>query len=120
MGTDKILLVDDETELLEIFAEYLDDAGFIVDTANNSTGAISKISNNTYSLLLCDYSMPCGGFVKIVNSALEKNLKLPPTVIISGHAQSDIVESTHISVVKIFAKPVDLNGFSEELKKLIK
>lgn len=55
----KILLIDDERELLQIVSRILTDAGFSnVDTAINAADADVKINKSTYHLVVLDVMMP--------------------------------------------------------------
>ncbi|MFP4792888.1 response regulator [Pasteurella multocida] len=53
----KILLVDDDVELIELLAELLTLEGFEIDTANNGLQALEKLDLN-YDLVLLDIMMP--------------------------------------------------------------
>ncbi|CAM3816439.1 envelope stress response regulator transcription factor CpxR [Avibacterium gallinarum] len=53
----KLLLVDDDIELVELLAELLQLEGFEVDTANNGKEALDKL-DNSYHLVLLDIMMP--------------------------------------------------------------
>lgn len=56
----KILVVDDEANILELYSEVLRDAGFHVDTASNGNEAIQKCAEETYDLVLLDIMMNDG------------------------------------------------------------
>lgn len=56
----KILVVDDEVDILSSYQEVLEDAGFNVDTATNGNEALTLLENNEYSLVLLDIMMPIG------------------------------------------------------------
>ena len=56
----KILLVDDEPGILELYAEVLRDAGFQVDTGINGNEALQKAMENVYDLILLDIMMNDG------------------------------------------------------------
>jgi DNA-binding NtrC family response regulator len=54
----KILIVDDETSILESLAEILQSAGYEVSTATSGGEAISKAKQVTPQVLLSDVLMP--------------------------------------------------------------
>jgi CheY-like chemotaxis protein len=56
----KILVVDDEPGVLEIYSEVLKDAGFTVDTASNGNEALQKAAEKAYDLILLDIMMENG------------------------------------------------------------
>jgi CheY-like chemotaxis protein len=72
-----ILVVDDELFNLEIIAEYLEDADYIVDTAVNGTDAWELIKANPkkYHVVLLDRMMPDMDGLEIL-----KRMKSDPTL----------------------------------------
>ena len=60
-GNESILIVDDETDLLELAAQYLSELGYHVHKAENAVQAIEILSNNDdIDLLFSDVVMPGG------------------------------------------------------------
>ena len=54
----KILLVDDEIDILEFLSYNLKKEGFIVDTSNNGKSALKKVSSFNPDLVILDVMMP--------------------------------------------------------------
>lgn len=54
----RILLVDDESDITIAFRMSLESNGFIVDTFNDPQGALSNFKAGVYDLLLIDIKMP--------------------------------------------------------------
>ncbi len=54
----KILLVEDDEVNQEVAIGLLEEAGLVVDVANNGIIAIEKVKNNDYALVLMDMQMP--------------------------------------------------------------
>jgi two-component system response regulator ChvI len=54
----RILLVDDESDITFSFSIGLEDSGFEVDTFNNPLRALSNFKSNSYDLVLLDIKMP--------------------------------------------------------------
>ena len=55
--TQKILIVDDEENILRIFKKALEKKNYIVHTAPNAEDAIHKIKNQEYFLIFSDIFM---------------------------------------------------------------
>lgn len=53
-----ILVVEDEKDLLDIYQEVLEDAGYKVETAENGKVALEKLSASPFDLVLLDLMMP--------------------------------------------------------------
>lgn len=59
MDTSKyILVVDDESDLVELVSYNLKKEGFAVDSASDGENAIKKIRKGTYSLVILDLMLP--------------------------------------------------------------
>ena len=56
--TNKILLVDDEKDILEFLSYNLKKEGFEIDTANNGKTALNKLSKFIPDLIILDVMMP--------------------------------------------------------------
>ncbi len=54
----KILLVDDEENILTIFRLILERSGYAVDIASTAEEALAKVRSNTYQLCLLDLNLP--------------------------------------------------------------
>lgn len=58
MGNKKILLVDDEIDILDMLGDFLSEHGYHVDTAVDGIDALEKMDKTQYDLLLSDIRMP--------------------------------------------------------------
>ena len=54
----KILCIEDETELRELIAEVLKEAGYDVHVAHDGDAGIEMIHNHKPDLVICDINMP--------------------------------------------------------------
>ena len=54
----KILIVEDEKDLAEMYKEKFEEDGFLVDLAFSSEEAIDYLKNNTPDLILLDILLP--------------------------------------------------------------
>ena len=54
----KILVIDDERDMLDSLYDLLSDEGYIVDVANTVQKALLKVKQNYYKLILLDIKMP--------------------------------------------------------------
>lgn len=54
----KILLVEDEKEIRELYAQYLSDTGYTVITAEDGTVALQKALSEEWDIMLLDIMLP--------------------------------------------------------------
>jgi DNA-binding response OmpR family regulator len=58
MAKNKILIVDDEEDIVNLVRLILEDAGYEVYTATNGIEALDRIRTKTFDLVLLDIMMP--------------------------------------------------------------
>lgn len=56
----KILIIEDETALLETLKQFLESEKYIVETANDYISVIEKIGTYDYDCILLDIMLPNG------------------------------------------------------------
>ena len=60
----KILLVDDEPEVLDLVKETLEGCGYLIETATNSQDALAKVKDGGYAMIILDLLLPdMNGFI---------------------------------------------------------
>ena len=79
----QILAVDDETDVLELIDEELEEYGVELDTATTYDAAVEKLDASTYDLAILDI-MGVRGF-ELLEIAVKKNI---PVVMLTAHAIS--------------------------------
>jgi two-component system OmpR family response regulator len=62
----RILLIDDDTELGEMLAEYLDGEGFEITVVHNGHDGISHALSGEYAMALLDIMMPGIGGIEVL------------------------------------------------------
>jgi len=104
----RILLVDDEPEVLEILNEYLAEQGFAVRTAMEGNEALVEAKRWTPKAVLLDVMMPKIGGLEILERMRQIN---PGIVVILMSGQSSAIEvlaAAGLRVAGTFPKPLNL------------
>jgi DNA-binding response OmpR family regulator len=104
----RILLVDDEPEVLEILNEYLAEQGFAVRTAMEGNEALAEAKRWTPKAILLDVMMPNLGGLEI----LERMRQINPGVVVilmSGQSSAiDVLSTAGLRVAGALPKPLKL------------
>ena len=79
----RILIVDDEEDLITTMAERLELRGFQVDTATTGAGALELVAASAYSVLILDVKMPGISGLELMTRIKEQQPDLP--VILSAY-----------------------------------
>ncbi len=89
----KILLVDDDKFLLDMYSLKFKKSGLDIDTASSSSSALEKIrKSNDYNILLLDIIMPGMDGLELLKTIRDEKL-LASTAIIMLTNQADSVEA---------------------------
>ena len=103
-GNLKILIVDDDSSILEVLSLMLEDEGYVTDTAENGYAALSKIDQNNYDIIVTDVIMPGGGI-----ELLERLKLLYPelmTIVISASKNVDsVIQAMRLGAAGFVLKP---------------
>jgi len=102
----KILIVDDDPEILGIIAEVLKEEGYAVDTASSGAEAIKHIDDEFYDLVITDFKMPEVDGMMVLRHIVDRS---PDTicVILTGYGTIDsAVEAIKTGAFDYITKPV--------------
>lgn len=115
-----ILLVDDETELLEMNAMLLETAGYDVVKANSGAQALQLISQHSVALLLSDIMMPeMNGFE--LAKKIKASYPLIQVQLISGFADKSMItdEECLTWYDQRLCKPVPMTALLQRVSEIL-
>ena len=125
----KILVADDEPEILRFFKIMLEDEGYSVVTARNGQECLqayksemnrtSNENNDPFDLVLLDYRMPELNGLEAANQilALHPNQKLLMVTAFSGLLE---IKDEKLKKMKIMAKPFETDDLLSTISQLVK
>lgn len=85
----KILLVDDDENLLWAYKMVLSDEGFKVDTSTDPEEALEKIKSEQFNLLILDYMMPKMKGDELANMILSLD-QSANIIFLTGYSEYDV------------------------------
>lgn len=115
----KILIVDDETDVIEVLTFLLQCEGYLVEAATNGKEGWDKIAQQSYSAVVCDLCMPEMDGLTLLKKIRGDN-NLTPFIFLSGHANAmDELEMANYGVYELLHKP-KVQALLLSLKSLLK
>jgi DNA-binding NtrC family response regulator len=107
----RVLIVDDEPELLSVMTEYLMRAGFEVMSVENAAQGLAKVSTFRPHLVISDICLPKTSGVELAVAVREVH----PTVglvFITGNTQyATGLEGKNLGLYELLEKPFGLKDF---------
>lgn len=122
MPSNRILLVEDDADLSDLFSEALTSGGYLVDKFTNPLEAFSKFEENPtkYQLVISDVRMPGMSGFELVNkiNEINSNVKvlLMTAVEIDSRLNSELKE---VSIESFLRKPIHIHQLLSTVEKCI-
>ncbi|MEM4406090.1 MAG: response regulator [Candidatus Methanomethylicaceae archaeon] len=119
LGEKKILIIDDDEDIVQSLSTLLSSIGFVVDTAVTGEEAIKKSKQNVYNVALIDIVLPDMTGIDLLTK-LEERTPKTRKVIITGYASLDnAVKALNLGANAYLIKPVDPGELINIIKKQI-
>lgn len=112
----KILIVDDDQNILKLYKEELEDEGYIIVTASNGQEAIERFEKEGPDLVTLDILLPDVDGIKLLRQMKEKKPRLPIIMSTAYDYRDDFaVWASEAYIVK----SSDLTELKATIKKLM-
>jgi DNA-binding response OmpR family regulator len=118
MAGERILVVDDEADIVDLLRDVLVAEGFAVDAAADAQRALQCVRENIYDLALLDFNLPDMDGVMLHHQIRQMDAELAShTIFMSGFLQSDGNLGYYMSQSAGFlAKPFDLRDVLRQVR----
>jgi DNA-binding response OmpR family regulator len=116
----KILIVEDEADLLEQLQKRLRSDGYQVECAATYTSARDKLFDYDYALLIADINLPDGTGLDLIKQANELKPDLPIIIISARNTVNNKIEGLELGADDYLTKPFDMAELSARVKSVIR
>ena len=120
----RILIADDEKNILETLSDFMEGIGYDVDLAGSVDSALALIQANDYDILLTDKNMPDTdggkeGGLSLLKYAREHS-PLTEVIMITGYATVEsAVEAMKLGAFDYVMKPIPLFELKEKIDRVL-
>ena len=122
MDKKRILIADDEENMLITLAFILESAGYDTTTSTNGRQAMSRIlseKDNPFDLLILDIQMPYITGLQLIEE-LRKSLINTPIIVMTGYESDELInELKSKGCNDHIAKPFDEDELLAKIEKII-
>lgn len=105
----RILIIDDDDYILEIFQDIFADPRFQVFCANNGTAALTEMQRQPYDLAFIDIFMPGMDGLEVLTALLRLNPKLQAIMISGQHNIAKLEQALTLGAQHYLFKPLDVH-----------
>jgi two-component system, chemotaxis family, protein-glutamate methylesterase/glutaminase len=117
MSDKRVLIVDDDESIRELFECIVEDLGYQCDTAGDGEEGVAKVQAQDYSLVFLDIKMPKMNGI----DTLKKIKELKESTIVTmmtGFSVDDLVEEAlGLKAADVLYKPFDVDTLEEVITK---
>ena len=114
--TEKILIVDDETDFLAVMRERLAMRGVEADISESAEDALKKIEEQLYDAVILDLKMPGMDGIEALKLIRERRPELQ-VILLTGHATVEkCIEAMKSGAMDFVLKPADLEKLQEKIR----
>ena len=115
--SEKILLVDDEKDFLDVMSERIEARGMEVTTAESAVKALKQVESGGFDAIILDLMMPGMDGLETLKAIKKKNPDLQ-VILLTGHATIEKgIEAMKLGAMDFLEKPADLDKLTEIIKK---
>ena len=104
----KIMVVDDELSIRESLSGWLQQDGYLVETAAGGPAAIANIKENHYDIMLIDVKMPEMDGLTLLQKVKEADPDTAIVMMTAHGAIQDAVEAMKLGAFDYLLKPFEL------------
>ena len=117
----KILIVDDEINVIKVIASRLKANNYDVVSASDGTFAIKKAIEEKPDLIILDIRMPAGGGVSVFENLKRlDSTMMTPIIFITAHPTEEIKQKVlEMGAEDFIAKPFDPEDLLAKVRKAL-
>jgi CheY-like chemotaxis protein len=114
----KVLLVDDEPDILEVIQDRLEAYGFTVVTAANGREALAKLTAEKFDGIFMDVKMPEMGGIEALEEIRKTDAHIPIIIVTSSSTREAAIATLAKGANEYILKPFEWAELKEKIEKV--
>ena len=114
----KILIIEDEKDLLEAMSGYLTLQGMLCETASTFFKAEDSLSDYNYDIIILDLTLPDGNGLDLISLIKERNSKAGLLIVSARSSLDDKVKGLDLGADDYITKPFHLAELNSRIRSL--
>lgn len=116
----KILIVEDEKQLLDSIITFLKESGMTCDKAINLMEALEKINNNVYDCIVLDIGLPDGSGLKVINEMQQKENQTAIVIVSAKNSLDDRLLGLNFGADDYVTKPFYMPELVARIRSVVR
>src|ERR1700677_728304 len=116
----RVLVVEDEPDLLNVLTQSLREEGYAVDLATNGQDALYKASGGHYDAIVLDLMLPVMDGWEVLRQLRKEGQTVPVLVLTARDAVHDRVSGLDLGADDYVKKPFELDELLARLRALVR
>jgi len=114
----KVLVVDDEEDIVEVIQDRLEAYGFTVATAGTGLQALRKLSMERFDGIFLDVKMPEMGGIEALEQIRKSDKNIPIIIITSSSTREAAIEAMAKGANEYVLKPFEWEELKAKIEKV--
>jgi DNA-binding response OmpR family regulator len=116
--SEKLLIIDDEKDFLDIIAERIRARGMDVSTVTSVEDALNMVEEESFDVVIMDFMMPgMNGFQTL--KAIKEKKPGVQIILLTGYVPDEKrIEAKALGALDVIEKPPDLNDLIVKIKSV--
>jgi len=114
----RVLLVDDEEDIIEVIQDRLEAYGFTVVTARTGLEALKTLSMEIFDGIFLDVKMPEMGGIEALEEIRKKDQKIPIIIITSSSTRESAITALAKGANDFVLKPFEWQELKGKIEKV--
>ncbi|MCE1188258.1 MAG: response regulator transcription factor [Ignavibacteria bacterium] len=116
----KVLVIEDETALLQDIKDYLESGSLVVETASDFRQAMLKISDYEYDCIVVDINLPHGSGFDIIKELKAQKSKAGIIIISARNSLDDKLTGLNTGSDDYLVKPFHLSELNARINSILR
>ncbi len=105
----KLLVIDDDTEILDLLESFFISLGHSVDKTTSSIEGLKLIAKDTYDFIMLDIKLPEADGIEVLKE-IKKVDPLLPVIMITGYKEAEkVIEAFRHGAMDCLLKPFNFD-----------
>ena len=114
----KILIIEDDTDILSFLKRGLEEDGYIIDSSLNGEDGEYLATINMYDVIILDWMLPLKSGIEVLKSLRDKNITTPILMLTAKSETSDKIQGLKTGCDDYLSKPFSFDELEARIEAL--